>query len=111
MVLEEPHWPVNRIEADLVTEEKEIKKKAQDRQDSLQARNEDWTMITVHNDDQLWRLKPKRFSSWTRLITVQAWVRRFIDNYRSCKRESGELKSEEIEDAAIQVRTKEEISP
>jgi len=27
---EEPYWPVNRIEADLVTEEKEIKKKAQD---------------------------------------------------------------------------------
>jgi len=28
---EEPHWPVNRIEADLVTEEKEIKKNPQDR--------------------------------------------------------------------------------
>ena len=61
---EEPHWPVNRFEADLVTEEKEIKKRAQDRPDSLQARNEDWTMVTVHDDDQLWRLNPKRFSSW-----------------------------------------------
>ena len=60
-------------------------------------------MVTVHDDDQLWRLNPKRFSSWSRLIRVQAWVRRFIDNCRSRKRESGELKSEEIEDAAIQV--------
>jgi len=100
---EEPYWPVNRIGADLVTEEKEIKKKAQDKQDSLQARNEDWAMVSVHDDDQLWRLDPKRFSSWLRLIRVQAWVRRFIDNCRSCKRETGELKSEEIEDATFQV--------
>ena len=100
---EEPHWPVNRIETDLITEEKEIKKKAQDRQDSLQARSEDWAMVSVHDDDQLWRFDPKRFSSWLRLIRVQAWVRRFIDNCRSCKRESGQLKSEEIEDATFQV--------
>ena len=60
-------------------------------------------MISVHEDDQPWRLDPRHFSSWTKLIRVQAWVRRFVDNCRSPNRESGELKTEEIEDAAIQV--------
>ena len=60
-------------------------------------------MISVHEDDPLWCLDPKRFSSWTKLIRVQAWVRRFIDNCRSPNRERGELKAEEIEDAAILV--------
>ena len=60
-------------------------------------------MISVHEDDQLWRLDPKRFSSWTKLKRIQAWVRRFIDNCRSPNRERGELKAEEIEDTAIQV--------
>ena len=59
-------------------------------------------MISVHEDDQLWSLDPKRFSSWTKLIRIQAWVCRFIDNCRSPNRERGELKAEEIEDAAIQ---------
>ena len=65
--------------------------------------NGDWAMVSVHKDDQLWRLNPTRFSSWTKLIRVQAWVRRFIDNCRSPNRERGELKAEEIEYAAIQV--------
>ena len=60
-------------------------------------------MISVDEDDQPWRLDPRHFSSWTKLIRVQAWVRRFVDNCRSPNRESGELKTEEIEDAAIQV--------
>ena len=60
-------------------------------------------MISVHEDDQLWRLDPKRFSSWTKLIRIQTWVSRFIENCRSLSRERGELKTEEIEDAAIQV--------
>ena len=60
-------------------------------------------MISVHEDEKLWRLDPKHFSSWTKLIRVQAWVRRFIDNCRSPNRERGELKAEEIEDAVVQV--------
>ena len=60
-------------------------------------------MISVHEDDQLWCLDPKGHSSWTKLIRIQAWVRRFTDNCRSSNREKGELKAEEIEDAAIQV--------
>ena len=60
-------------------------------------------MISVHEDDQLWHLNPKRFSSWTKLIRIQARVCRFIDNCLIPNRERGELKAEEIEDAAIQV--------
>ena len=58
-------------------------------------------MISVPEDDQQWRLDPRLFSSWTKLIRVQAWVRRFVDNCRSSNRESEELKAEEIENTAI----------
>ena len=44
-------------------------------------------MISVHEDGKLWHLDLTRLSSWTKLIRVQAWVRRFIDNCRSPKRE------------------------
>ena len=99
---EESDWPVNQIDTDKVSEATEIKKTAQGSSQAGRS-NGDWTMISVHEDDQLWRLDPKRFSSWTKLIRVQAWVRRFVDNCRSPNRERGELKAEEIEDAAIQV--------
>ena len=31
-------------------------------------------------DANVWRLKPKRFSKWIRLVHVRCWVKRFIDN-------------------------------
>ncbi|XP_068680564.1 uncharacterized protein [Montipora foliosa] len=76
-------WPVNQIDTDKVSEATKIKKAAQG---STQAgrSNGDRTVISVHEDDQPWRLDPRRFSNWTKLIRVQAWA-------------------EEIEDAAIQV--------
>ena len=46
---------------------------------------------------------PSRFSSWTKLIRVRAWVRHFVDNCRSSNRGRGDLIVEEIEDATIQV--------
>ena len=97
---EESDWPVNQIATYKVSEATEIKKAAQG---STQAGrgNGDWTVISVHEDDQPWRLDPRLFSSWTKLIRVQAWVRRFVDNCRSSNRESGELKAEEIENTAI----------
>ena len=99
---EESDWPVNQIDTNKVSAAAEIKKTAQA---SLQAgrNNGDRTMISVHEDDQLWRLDPKRYSRRTKLIRIQARVRFFIDNSRSSNREKGELKEKEIEDAAIQV--------
>ena len=83
---EESDWPVSQIDTDKVSEATEIKKAAQGSSQAGRSKGE-WTMISVHEDDQLWRLDPKRFSSWTKLIRVQAWVRRFIDNCRSPNRE------------------------
>ncbi|XP_068690331.1 uncharacterized protein [Montipora foliosa] len=59
-------------------------------------------MITITKEDQSWRVNPKRFSSWKRFSRVHAWVRRFMDNTRVYKRERGELKPSEIEDAQVQ---------
>ena len=99
---EESDWPVNQINTNKVLAATEIKKTAQASSQAGRIHG-DWTVISVHEDDQLWRLDPKRYSSWTKLIRIQAWVRRFKDNCRSPNREKGELKAEEIDDAAIQV--------
>jgi len=98
---EESEWLVNQIDTGKVSEATEVKKSAQGSSQAGQS-NWDWKVISVHKDDQFW-LDPKCFSSWTKLIRVQAWVRCFTDNCRSPNRERGELKAEEIEDAAIQV--------
>ena len=87
---EESDWPVNQIDTNRVSAATEIKKTAQASSQAGRI-NGDWTVISVHEDDQLWRLDPKRYSSWTKLIRIQAWVRRFIDNCRSPNREKGEL--------------------
>ena len=50
---------------------------------------------------EVWRLDPKRFSSWTRLVRVHARVRRVLHNLRSRDdRKAGmECSTEEIKDA------------
>ena len=51
--------------------------------------------------DKDWRLSPCRFSSWSRLVRVLAYVQRFITNCRRKKDERGQgsLKLDEISDA------------
>ena len=97
---EESDWPVNQIDTYKVSETTEIKKAVQG---STQAgrSNGHWTVISAREDDQPWRLDPRLFSSWTKLVRVQAWVRRLVDSCRSSNRESGELKAEEIESTVI----------
>ena len=41
-----------------------------------------------------------------KVIRIQAWVRRFIDNCRSSNREKGELKAEEIDDVVLVISPK-----
>ncbi|XP_068715777.1 uncharacterized protein [Montipora foliosa] len=62
---EETDWPVNQTDTDKVSETTENKKAAQG---STQAgrSNGDWTVISVHEDDQPWRLDPRCFSNWTK---------------------------------------------
>ena len=78
----ESDWPVNQIDTNNILEATETKKTAQASSQAGRS-NGDWTVISVHEDDQLWRLHPKRFSSWTKLIRIQALVRRFIERKES----------------------------
>ena len=61
------------------------------------------TEVTLHimtEKKEHWRLSPRRFSTWQRLKRVQAWVNRFLHNCREQeKKNSGELKVEELQDA------------
>ena len=51
------------------------------------------------------RLKPSRYSSWSRLIRVHAWVLRFVNNCHltSANLNAGELFSDEIEESQLLV--------
>ena len=56
-------------------------------------------------EENLHRLDPGNFSSWTRLVRIQAWVHRFIHNVSGPreKRTSGELTVEEIKDSETRI--------
>ena len=50
-----------------------------------------------------WKLNPERYSSWTRLTRILAWVYRFLGNAKlpNLQRNCGELSVEEIRDAEL----------
>ena len=58
-----------------------------------------------NNTCEMWRLDPKRFSSWTCFVRVHARVRRVLHNLRSGHdRKTGiELSPEEIKDAEEEI--------
>ena len=62
------------------------------------------TAATI-NESRDWRLNPQRFSSWTRLLRVHAWVCRFLDNCCLSKHQqiTGELTIVEIRNAENQI--------
>ena len=51
--------------------------------------------IMQSDTESLWRLNPKRRSSWKRLIRICAWVIQFITNAKI----NGELLPSEVKDA------------
>ena len=54
-----------------------------------------WVDISLQNYD--WKLKPTRFSSWSKFVRIQAWVYRFINNcYMGKYEKSGKLSKDEI---------------
>ena len=57
------------------------------------------------NESRNWHLNPQRFSSWTRLVRVHAWVSRFLDNCCLSKEQliTGELMIDEIRNAENQI--------
>ena len=56
-----------------------------------------------NNTCKVWRLDPKRFSSWTRLVRVHARVRRVLHNLRSRDDRKAGMSPEEIKDAEEEI--------
>ena len=52
-----------------------------------------------------WRLNPTRFSSWKRLVRVQAWVKRYLHNLREKEgnKYKGELSPAEVREAEVDI--------
>ncbi|XP_053373983.1 uncharacterized protein LOC128546731 [Mercenaria mercenaria] len=96
----ECEWPKSKVE--FSHENSEIKK-------SKQMQFEVQTMHTQSADVQTcieeWRLDPKRYSSWTKLVRVYAWVMRFVENCKRTKtaRIEGQLGANEIHDAEVKL--------
>ena len=92
----EEEWPVNKGCKPSGFVVKEIRKKY--------AGCNDGTSLVISNlscDKTEWRLDPKRYSSWTRLLRVFSWVNRFINNCVEDKeqRVKGGLTLNELNDA------------
>ena len=52
-----------------------------------------------------WRLSPERYSNWTKLVRIRAWVIRFVENCKMKKedRVSGPLNVVEIEESKTEM--------
>ena len=100
---EKSEWPVNKVAIEQGAAKVEVKKSNSELPDQVNDLYEERAMITVNQEDQSWRLNPKRFSGWKRFTRVHARVHRFVDNCRCRARQNGELKPSEIEDTEVQV--------
>ena len=93
-------WPNTEID---VTPEATLKvrKKARATLDVLSTES----VLFVLTPKTTWRLHPSRYSNWTRLLRVRAWVHRFLNNCGMPPEErgSGELSSQEISDAETDI--------
>ena len=96
----EDTWPKTEID---VTPEAtlEVRKKARSTFDVPGTES----VLFVLTPKTTWRLHPSRYSSWTRLLRVRAWVHRFLNNCGMPPDEwsSGELSSQEISDAETDI--------
>lgn len=92
---EELNWPTTNIprEKFYTTTAEEIKKSSMKR--------DCYAVVNQQTQEENWRLHPGRFSSWIRLVRIQAWVYRFLTNCRKTEldRVTGELNKEEIADS------------
>ena len=69
-------WPKVKIE---VNQESlsEVRKQARIQ---IETENAEDLILLATTHETSWRLQPKRYSSWNRLVRMRAWVRRFIEN-------------------------------
>ena len=98
----ESEWPTNKIFKRSEQVKSEVKKRYMHTEESFV------TSVRTSSSSQCndgWRLAPKRYSSWQRLIRVHAWVNRFIKN--CCEDEEHKLKGgltlSELSDAEEQI--------
>ena len=88
----ETQWPVNKVCKPVV---KEVRKKYVREEESFVTTN-----ITFDEENSLWRLDPKCFSSWVRLVRIHIWVNKFIGYSLESEehRTKGELTLNELSD-------------
>ncbi|XP_053402917.1 uncharacterized protein LOC128558105 [Mercenaria mercenaria] len=97
----ECEWPKSKVE--FSHENSEIKKSKKKMQFEVQTMHTQSADVQTYNKE--WRLDPKRYSSWTKLVRVYAWVMRFVENCKRTKtaRIEGQLGANEIHDAEVKL--------
>ena len=85
-------WPRNKVESNSSTNE-ELKRSANRNEVPIVL-----SSVTTKLTEKDWRLEPTRFSSWTRLTRIHAWILHFVQNCQlpSQVRKEGELSPQEI---------------
>ena len=87
-------WPKNKVESNSSTDE-ELKKSNRNEVPIV------LSSMTTRPTEKDWRQDPTRFSSWTRLTRIHAWILRFVQNCQqpSQFRKEGELSPQEIQES------------
>ena len=85
-------WPRNKVESNSSTDE-ELKRSVNRNEVPIVL-----SSMTTKFTEKNWRLEHTRFSSWTRLTRIHAWILRFVQNCQlpSQVRKEGELSPQEI---------------
>ncbi|XP_015769363.1 PREDICTED: uncharacterized protein LOC107347901 [Acropora digitifera] len=102
--LKKPEWPENLIQASS-SSQKEFRSRGRFSKVQTNKGQESTLTAATINESRDWRLNPQRFSSWTRLARVHAWVSRFLDNCCLSKEQriTGELTIDEIRNAENEI--------
>ena len=100
----ESEWPENLIQPSTGSQ-KELRSRGRFSKAETNEGQENTLTAATINESHDWRLNPQRFSSWTRLARVHAWVSRFLDNCCLSKEQriTGELTADEIRNAENQI--------
>ena len=100
----ESEWPENLIKASSSSQKELRSRGCFSKAETNKGQESTLTAATI-NESSDWRLNPQRFSSWTRLVRVHAWVSHFLDNCCLSKEQriTGELMIDEIRNAENQI--------
>ena len=92
-------WPKSKVE---VTPEAVIEQKGNSSQVLREVMSNGSTLLTVKSKDNR-RLQLERFSNWSRLIRLQAWVKLFVNNCQTKVKQTKELTAQEIANAELEI--------